>query len=214
MGEIKVQRNSLIVAVSSTILVLIIGSLAGYGFARFKPGGNFLPFWVLSMRMLPPIAFVIPIFLIFKPFQLINTFQGLAIAYTAFNLPYAVWMMKGFFEEIPIELEESALVDGCTRITVFLRIALPLAAAGIIATGIFCFILSWNEFMLALVLMRTKETFTIPVGEYVFYYGPTSGMKWGAASATAILALIPIFVMSVVIQKYLVRGLTFGAIKG
>lgn len=213
-GSLVALQNSLIVATSGTAAAILIGALAGYSLARFRPGGNFLPFWILSQRMLPPIAFIIPIFLVFQPLALINTYQGLILTYTAFTLPYAVWMMRGFFSDIPIELEESAMVDGCTRMSAFRRIIFPLAAPGLVATAIFLFILNWNEFLFALVLMRSKTTFTLPVSQYIFYFGPTSGFYWGPASLQALMAVVPVLALSVYIQKYLVRGLTFGAVKG
>ena len=213
-GVIYNFESSFIVSISSTLAVVFIGALTGYAIARFKAGGNFLPFWVLSQRMLPPIAFLVPIFLMFSTLDLVNTYQGLAYAYAAFNLPYAVWMMKTFFEDLPVEMEESAEVDGCGRLGAFVRIALPLAAPGIVATVIFVFIMGWNEFLFALVLMRSVKMFTLPPTEYIFYYGPTSGVRYNVASMQALLAILPVLALSVYIQKYLVRGLTFGAVKG
>lgn len=207
-------RNSIIVSSISTLIVVFVGSLTGYSFSRFKTGGNFLPFWILSQRMLPPIIFIIPLFLIFKTLELVNTYQGLILAYTAFNLPYAVWMMRGFFDELPLEIEEAAMIDGCSRIGRFWRIAFPLATPGIVATFIFCFILAWNEFLFALILMRSRGMFTLPVTEYSFYFGGGSGFMFGPASMQAMIAIVPIIILSVYIQKYLVRGLTFGAVKG
>lgn len=213
-GSLTVLRNSLIVTIPSTLLATLIGALTGYSLVRFRTGGNFLPFWILSQRMLPPIAFIIPIFLVFQPLGLINTYQGLILTYTAFTLPYAVWMMRGFIADIPLELEESAMVDGCGRMRAFVKIILPLVVPGLVATAIFVFVLNWNEFLFALVLMRSKANFTIPVGQYVFYWGPTSGFYWGPASIQALMAIIPVLALSIYIQKYLVRGLTFGAVKG
>jgi multiple sugar transport system permease protein len=213
-GAIYSFRSSLIVSSLSTVAVCFIGALAGYAFARFKVGGNFLPFWVLSQRMLPPIVFIIPLFMIFSSLNLINTYHGLALAYTGFNLPYAVWMMRGFFEEIPKEIEESALIDGCGRWRTFIKIALPLAAPGMVATVIFTYILAWNEFLFAVIMMRSIKTFTLPVTQWVFYYGAGTGIKFHLASMQALTAIIPVLILSIYIQKYLIRGLTFGAVKG
>jgi multiple sugar transport system permease protein len=213
-GVIYNFESSFIVSISSTLAVVFIGALTGYAIARFKAGGNFLPFWVLSQRMLPPIAFLVPIFLMFSTLDLVNTYQGLAYAYAAFNLPYAVWMMRTFFEDLPAEIEEAAEVDGCGRLGAFARIAVPLAAPGIVATVIFTYILAWNEFLFALVLMRSVNMFTVPVTEYIFYYGATSGARYNEASLQALLAILPVLALSIYIQKYLVRGLTFGAVKG
>ncbi|MEM2922169.1 MAG: carbohydrate ABC transporter permease [Candidatus Bathyarchaeia archaeon] len=213
-GGLGTIRNSLIVGISSTIIIAIIGPMAGYSFSRFKVGGNFLPFWILSQRMLPPIAFVIPIFLIFQSLNLVNTYPGLTLAYIAFNLPYAVWMMRGIFDELPVEIEEAAMIDGCSNFQRYWKIALPLARPGIAATFIFCFILAWNEFLFALILMRSRNMFTLPVTEYSFYFGGGSGFMFGPASMQAIIAIVPVIILSIYIQKHLVRGLTFGAVKG
>jgi len=213
-GTLRAVLNSLIVVPTATIIGLLIGTLAAYALARFKVGGNFLPFWIFTQRMLPPIVFIIPLFMIFQPLNLINTYQGIILIYAAFSLPYVVWMMRGFFEEVPIEIEEAALIDGCSRLRVFISITLPLAAPGLIATFLFTFLLNWNEFLFALVLLRSKEVFTIPVGQYVFFWGPTSGILWGPACVQALIAIAPIIAMSFYIQKYMIRGLTFGAVKG
>lgn len=213
-GVVYSFQSSFIVSISSTIAVTFIGALAGYAISRFKAGGSFVPLWILSQRMLPPIAFILPIFLMFSTLGLVNTYPGLAFAYTAFNIPYAVWMMKTFFDDLPVEVEESAEVDGCGRLGAFARIALPLAAPGLVATVIFTYILAWNEFLFALVLMRSLHMFTLPVTEYIFYYGPTSGVRYNVASMQALFAILPVLALSLYIQKYLVRGLTFGAVKG
>lgn len=213
-GGFGTIKNSLIVATVSTLIVSLVGSMAGYSLSRFKIGGNFLPFWILSQRMLPPIVFIIPIFLIFKNLHLVNTYAGLILAYTAFNLPYAVWMMRGFFDELPLEIEEAAMIDGCSRLGRFWRIAFPLATPGVVATFVFCFILAWNEFLFALILMRSRSMFTLPVTEYSFYFGGGSGFMFGPASMQAMIAIVPVIILSIYIQKYLVRGLTFGAVKG
>ena len=159
--------NSIIVAVFTTCLTLSIGTLSAYSLARFRlpyKMNERLSFWVLSTRMFPPIVTIIPLFAMMKFLHLLNSRIGLIIAYAAFNLPFVVWMMKGFFQEIPQELEEAAMVDGDSRMTAFVRIILPIAKPGLIATAIFTLIMSWNEFMFALILSQTRAAATLPIG--------------------------------------------------
>ncbi|MGD1973116.1 MAG: carbohydrate ABC transporter permease [Desulfobacterales bacterium] len=204
--------NSLIVASLNTLLCLIVGSMAAYGLARFKfRGADNLAFWILSIRMMPPVAAIIPIYILMKNLGLLDTPWCLVITYLTFNLPFVVWMMKGFFEEIPREIEESALIDGCSDFSVFFRIALPLVAPGLAATAIMVFIFSWNEFLFALILTGTKAV-TLPVG--IIGYMKETGINWGYMTAGGILALIPVIVFMVLVQKHLVKGLTLGALKG
>jgi len=204
--------NSLIVASLNTLLCLIVGSMAAYGLARFKfRGADNIAFWILSIRMMPPVAAIIPIYILMKNLRLLDTPWCLVITYLTFNLPFVVWMMKGFFEEIPREIEESALIDGCSDFSVFFRIALPLVAPGLAATAIMVFIFSWNEFLFALILTGTKAV-TLPVG--IIGYMKETGINWGYMTAGGILALIPVIVFMVLVQKHLVKGLTLGALKG
>ena len=204
--------NSLIVASLNTLLCLIVGSMAAYGLARFKfRGADNLAFWILSIRMMPPVAAIIPIYILMKNLGLLDTPWCLVITYLTFNLPFVVWMMKGFFEEIPREIEESALIDGCSDFSVFFRIALPLVAPGLAATAIMVFIFSWNEFLFALILTGTKAV-TLPVG--IIGYMKETGINWGYMTAGGVLALLPVIVFMVLVQKHLVKGLTLGALKG
>jgi multiple sugar transport system permease protein len=162
--------------------------------------------------MFPPIVSIVPLFLLMNRLDLLNTRLSLALVYTSFNLPVVVWMMRGFFEEVPIELEEAALVDGMSRLGTFLRIALPLAAPGLAATAVFCLIVAWNEFLFALVLAQTDAAITLPVGiaGQVTQYE----IRWGAMSAAGVLAMIPVLIFAFAAQRYLVRGLSLGAVKG
>ncbi len=204
--------NSLIVASLNTLLCLIVGSMAAYGLARFKfRGADNIAFWILSIRMMPPVAAIIPIYILMKSLRLLDTPWCLVITYLTFNLPFVVWMMKGFFEEIPREIEESALIDGCSDFSVFFRIALPLVAPGLAATAILVFIFSWNEFLFALILTGTKAV-TLPVG--IIGYMKETGINWGYMTAGGTLALIPVIVFMILVQKHLVKGLTLGALKG
>jgi len=204
--------NSLIVAFLNTVLCLIVGSMAAYSLARFRfKGADNIAFWILSIRMMPPVAAIIPIYILMKNIGLLDTPWCLVITYLTFNLPFVVWMMKGFFEEIPREIEESALIDGCSDFSIFIRIALPLVAPGLAATAILVFIFSWNEFLFALILTGTKAV-TLPVG--IIGYMKETGINWGYMTAGGILALIPVIIFMILVQKHLVKGLTLGALKG
>ena len=195
----------------STLLALIFGATTAYGLARYRfKGSRDLAYFILSTRMAPPIAFVVPMYLLFKAVGLLDTYFVLIIVYTGMNLSFVVWLLRGFFLEIPIELEESALLDGYGRLDVFRKIALPLAKPGIIASGIFSAIFAWNEFLFAAIL--TSDTVrTLPVA--ITGFSTSMGIRWGAFMATAAVAIVPIFVLTVLLQRHLVRGLTFGAVK-
>ena len=207
--------NSLIIAVATTIISVGLGTLAGYALARFRYPGQWryqISFWILSTRMMPPIVSIIPLYLAFNYFHLLNTKTAVVIAYTAFNLPFATWMMKSYFQDLPAELEEAAIVDGDTRWGAFLHVALPLARPGLAATAIFCLIIAWNEFLLALIVTLTEQSQTLPIGiagrvtQYNTY--------WGEISAAGFLACVPIVIFAFIVQRHLVRGLSFGAVKG
>lgn len=205
-------KNSLVICGSATILALLVGSLAAYSFARLKNAiTRNLSFWVLSTRMLPPIAVVIPLYLLLSRLRLLDTFTGLILVYLMMNLPYVVWIMKSFFEEIPYELDEAAMVDGCTKLGVLGRVIIPLAIPGVVSTGVFVFILSWSEFLFALILTGT-QTKTLPVVIAAFI--TDRGIEWGNLAAAGSALILPLAVMFYFIQKFLIRGLTFGALKG
>jgi multiple sugar transport system permease protein len=212
---LRYALNSFIIAVFTTIVSLVLGTMAGYALARFQYPGRWryhVSFWILSTRMMPPIVTIIPLYIAFNYLNLLNTKTAVVIAYTAFNLPFATWMMKSYFQDLPVELEEAAMVDGDTRWGAFLRVALPLARPGLAATAIFCLIISWNEFLLALVLTLTERSQTLPIGiagrvtQYNTY--------WGEISAAGFMACVPIMIFAFIVQKHLVRGLSFGAVKG
>lgn len=205
-------QNSAVVAVGSSVLSLLIGVPGAYALARLPlPGRELWARGVLLTRMAPAVALVVPMFVIFEHLQMLGTYSALILAHTTFNLPLVVWMMRSFFEELPAELEEAALVDGCGRLGAFWRIALPLVTPGLAATTILCALFSWNEFLFALVLSDTS-TQTVPIGISGFV-GSVS-IDWGGSSAAAVLAMIPVFVLGLIAQRFLVRGLTFGAVKG
>ena len=202
---------SAIVTIVSTVLAIVFGSAAAYGLARYRfTGSRDLAFFILSTRMAPPIAFVLPMFLVFKALNLLDTYFVLIIVYTGMNMSFVVWLLRGFFEEIPAELEESALLDGYGRLEVFRKIALPLAKPGIIAAAIFSAIFAWNEFLFAAILTADNVR-TLPVA--ITGFSTSMGIRWGAFMATATVGVIPIFILTVLLQRHLVRGLTFGAVK-
>jgi multiple sugar transport system permease protein len=203
--------NSAIVSVSNTVICLVLGTVAAYGFARFnwaKREGR--AFWVLSQRFLPAMAVVIPFFLMASLVGLVDTRVVLIICYTTFNIPFTIWMMRGFIEDIPLELEESAFIDGCTRLQALRKVVFPLVLPGMVATAIFCLINSWNEFVFAnfLTVVRAK---TVPTS--VMMYLSVSGVQWGKMAATGVMAALPVLIFAIAVQKYMIRGLTFGAVK-
>lgn len=208
----RLFANSALVAVASTLISLALGSLAAYGFARFNwKKRESRAFWVLSQRFLPPMAVIVPYFMLASLFHLIDTLALLMVCYTSFNLPFTMWMMRGFIEDLPVELEEAAFVDGCTRAQAMRRIILPLVLPGMVATAIFCVINSWNEFVFANFL-TTIEAKTMPTS--VMTYLSVSGVKWGEMAATGVLAVLPVLCFAVAVQRYMIRGLTFGSVKG
>lgn len=214
-------KNTLIVSLTSTLLVVIMGSLASYSFARYNVGKGHIMFFILTTRMFPAIAVVLPYFILFRGIgrtaigQFLNigldTAGALVITYTMFNLPFAIWLMFSFFQEIPIELEDSARLDGYSRFQVFLRVVLPLAAPGIAVTAIFSLIFAWNEFLFAFMLTRDVAR-TITIGVSGFW--TQRGILWGPLSAAAVICVLPMLVFALALQRYFVRGLTFGAVRG
>jgi multiple sugar transport system permease protein len=203
--------NSIIVVIGSTIITIVIGTLAAYGFSRGKlKGRDDWMFFILTTRMLPPVVVVIPIFLMFRTLRLTDTHTGLILLYTAFNVSFAVWVMKGFIDEIPIEYEEAAMVDGYTRFQVFMKIVVPQAATGIAATAVFCFIFAWNEYAFAFLLSR-KYAQTVPA--WLPYQMGVLGYDWGAAAAGTFIFLLPAMIFTIILRKHLIRGITFGAIR-
>lgn len=210
-GGLQGLYDSLIIALATTLLSVLVGSLAAYSLARFKTGGENLSFWILSTRMFPPVASALPLFLIFKEIRLLDTHLGLIIANTIFNLPFVIWLLKGFFEDLPVELEDAALIDGCNHWQAFVRVALPLVAPGLVATALFSFIFAWNEFMFALLLTRRSvRTLTIIVPSLVGGHE----ILWGEIAAIGTIAIIPGIILSLLLQRYIIRGLTLGAVKG
>jgi multiple sugar transport system permease protein len=203
-------RNSFIVSIVSTLISIPIASLAAYAFARYNVGGSKFRMLIIQTQMLPPVVLIIPLFVIFMKLGLTNTLTGLIISYLAFNLPFLIWTLIGFFESIPRSIEEAALIDGANRFVAFVRVVFPIAAPGIMAAAVFSFILCWNEFLFSLVLSG-PGTATIPVRLAALQ--TSRGVLIGKLSAGVVIAILPIVILSQFIQKYLVRGLSFGAIK-
>ena len=210
-GDAVTVWNSLVVAGVSTVIAMFLGTICAYSLARFRTGGDNLAIWIISQRMFPPIVVVFPIFLLYVWIGWVDTYRGLILLYTAFNLPYVIWMMRGYVADIPIELEESALVDGCTRWQVLVRVVFPMARAGLFATAVFTFVFAWNDFLFALVLTRT-EVVTFPV-QVTHYFGGQSNF-WAKIAAMSVLGTLPIFCAVAMLQRYLVRGISMGAVKG
>jgi len=207
----KRYLNSLIISITTTLLTIILGTLAAYGFSRFKVKGegNWL-FFILSTRMLPPVIVVIPIFLMYRTVGLNDSHIGLILLYTAFNVSFAVWVLKGFIDEIPREYEEAAMVDGYTRWETFRKVVLPQSVTGIAATAVFVFIFSWNEYAFAFLLTRNTAQ-TVPA--WLPYQMGVLGYDWGAAAAGSVLFLLPAMILTILLRKHLVRGISFGAVR-
>ena len=202
--------NSLVVGLCSTVISLVIGSLAAYSMSRYKTGGKKFSLAILFIRMLPPVAILLPVYLMMRALRLVGTYYALISIYTLGSIPYAVWLMKGFFDEIPRSVDEAALIDGCSPWGVYWKIIMPVAMSGLLATGIFCFIIAWNEFLWALVLTN-PGTRTIPVAAAA--YISDREILWGPMAAAATIASLPIIVFTLLIQKNLIRGLSYGGIK-
>jgi multiple sugar transport system permease protein len=203
--------NSIVIGFGSTFLAVFLGTLAAYGFSRFKaPFADDLLFFILSTRMMPPIAVAIPIYLMYRELGLIDTRLGMILLYTAVNVSLAVWLLKGFIDEIPREYEEAALVDGYTRLQAFRKAVLPQAITGIAATAIFCLIFSWNEYAFAL-LLTSGDAQTMP--PFIPFIIGEGGQDWPAVAAATMLFLTPIVVFTVMLRKHLLRGITFGAVR-
>lgn len=203
--------NSVIVASASTVLSVLLGVLAAYAFSRFNvPGKADLMFFILSTRMLPPVVVTIPIFLMYQQLRLYDTHLGLILLYTVFNLSFAVWLLKGFIDEIPKEYEEAALVDGYGRLQAFRKVVLPQSITGIAATFVFCLIFAWNEYAFALMLTSERARTAPPSIPTVL---GTGGIEWSAIAAGTLGFLVPVIIVTFALRDYLLRGVTFGALR-
>ncbi len=205
--------NSVVVTSSTGLICLTIGTLAAYGFSRyrFRGRGKLLIFY-LVIRMFPVVLMIIPLFVMMRNLGLLDTRFGLALAYTTFLLPLCIWMLKGFFDAIPAELEDAARIDGCTRLGALCRIVLPLARSGLLTTAVFIAISAWNEFLFALMMTTSQGSRTWPVGLQLMV--GEFQLPWGPLSAGGIISIVPIIIFFAIIQRSLIRGLTSGAVKG
>lgn len=210
-GVMPFLLNSVIVTVLSTALAVGLGAMVAYGLTRFRIfAGHHIFFFILSTRFAPPVAFVVPLYLMLRQVGLLDTHLGLILIYTSMNLSLVVWIIRGFFEAIPVEIEEAARIDGYSRLQIFLRVALPLVKPGLITTAILSAIMAWNEFLIATVMTQNKAA-TLPV--YLGGFSGSMGLEWGPYMAVGAMAVLPIMVFTLVMQKHLVRGLTFGAVR-
>jgi len=203
--------NSVIIGFGSTFFSVFLGTLAAYAFSRFKvPIKDDLLFFILSTRMMPPVAVAIPIFLMYRQLGLSDTHLGMILLYTAVNLSLSVWLLKGFIDEIPLEYEEAALIDGYTRFQAFYKVVLPQAATGIASTAIFCLIFAWNEYAFAVLLTSGTAQTAPPFIPTIIGVG---GQDWPAVAAGATIFLIPVMIFTIMLRKHLLRGITFGAVR-
>jgi multiple sugar transport system permease protein len=209
-GIWKYVKNSVIAAGTTTLIAIVFGSMAGYGLSRGKiPGKKQIAFWMITTRMAPIVGVIVPLFILFKTFHLVGKLPSLIIAYSTFNLPFAVWLMKAFFDDLPKEMEEAAMVDGCSKIRAFFVIALPMVKPGLVAVATLCFMFAWNDYGFS-VVFTTGDTQTLPVAaarlmtEY--------GIVWGQAMTLGTILLSPVLIIGILIRKNLVHGLTLGAV--
>ena len=203
--------NSIVISLSSTAITVTAGSLAAFAFSRFSFRiRDFLLQWVLTNRMFPAMAVVLPFFIIFSRLGLYDTRLAVIITHTIFNLPLAIWLMKSFFDDIPAELDEVARIDGCSRLGAFFRVALPLSTSGLAATAILCFLFSWNDYLFAVILTSIKARPILVATQGLMSY---QGMRWGQLGSLCTIIIIPAIIVVLFLQKYIVRGLTFGAVK-
>ena len=217
-GVYRSWINSAILATTSAAIAVMIGGMAGYALTRFryywaalKWKNNDIAFWIISQRMLPAVVVILPYMIMYRIFGLIDTRPGMILAYTVFNLPFAVWILRDFFAGLPVDLEESALIDGASRFQAFRSIVLPLAAPGLIATFLFCLVFTWNDYLFALMLTFSRAA-TLPMfiaGEGTQSYGP----QWWYLSALSLLSIAPMIVITTAVERYITRGLVVGAIK-
>lgn len=204
--------NSLIVSTGATLLSLPISLAAAYALARYQiRAKRFIMLWYISLLMAPPIVFVIPYFILMTRIGWAGTYQAMIVLLQTITIPFSIWLLKSFMDDVPVELEEAAFVDGATRLQSFFRITMPLALPGIIVTSMFAFVFSWNNVIFPLVLSK-QRTATLPVGTISFF--ASTGVYWNQIAATAVVAMLPPMIVFLALGRYVVRGLTFGAVKG
>lgn len=207
-------KNSLIVTVGTTLLCLIVATLAAYAISRYPfRGSGGVMISILSTQMFPQGMLLISLYLTFQRLQILNTYQALILANTTFAIPFSIWMLKGFFDTIPREIEDAALIDGCTRLSTMTRVVLPIVTPGLIAAGIYTFLIAWDEYLFAATLTIKPEMRTLPPGIVQSFVGQFY-LNWPNVMAASVLVTIPVTLLFILFQKYLVQGLTAGAIKG
>lgn len=207
------MRNSLYVSTVTTVISIVVSSLAGYSLSRLHyPGRDFFSSAIFFIYLIPGMMTLIPLYVFLSRLGLLNTLYSLILAYLAASIPFAIWTLKGYFTTIPTEMEDAALVDGCTRLQALYKVILPLAAPGIVACAIFAFTLSWNEYLLAMLFINSREMWTLPVGLAGLVYGDV--FLWGEIMIGAFLMSLPVLVLYVAAQRFVVTGLTAGAVKG
>jgi len=207
----KILQNSIIIVCSTTIIVMALALMASYALGRMQvPGGKNVALWMLSLRFMPPVAVVIPFFITWQRLNLIDTHLGLILVYVAFNLPFAVWMLRGFLVEVPRDLDEAAMLDGLSHLDIIRRIILPVARPGVAVTAIFTFVFAWNEYLMALILTANQaSTVPITVSKFIMAYA----ILWGDVSAAATIELLPMLIVIFLLQRHITRGITLGAVK-
>jgi multiple sugar transport system permease protein len=207
----RVLTNSLVITVSTTSVVIVLALLAAYALGRLGiRGGKHVALWMLSLRFMPPIAIVLPFFIVWQRIGLIDTHVGLILIYVAFNLPFAIWMLRGFMVEVPRDLDEAATLDGLGHVAILRRIILPVIAPGVAVTAIFTFMFSWNEYLMALVLTsRNATTVPVTVSKFIQAYS----ILWGDVGAAATIELLPVLLVVFLLQRHIMRGITLGAVK-
>jgi multiple sugar transport system permease protein len=204
--------NSLLVSLASTILGVLVAVPAAYAFSRFRfPGRNMLFYGVLLRNMFPAVVFLMPLFIMMRWLHLVNTLTSLVLTYLTFGLPLSIWLLKGFYDNIPPQLEQAARIDGASRFQAFIRVVMPLSSPGIIATAIYSFILAWNEYVYALTFLNDKSKLTLPVGLQRFF--SEYATNWPGLMAASFITSVPVVVLFLILQKYFVRALTEGAVK-
>lgn len=209
---LKYLWNSLYISVVSTVLAIILGGGIAYPYARYKlKGAKNILTWILTLRIVPPIVSILPIYLLFTKLGLLDSYTSLILMYTFMNLPLAVWLLYGFFKDVPGEIEESSLVDGCNRFTAFFRVIFPIIGPGLVSTGLLSFIFAWNEFLFANILSGPHVR-TAPVG--LNEYATPVSILWGQIAAAGTMIIVPIAIITLILQRKMVRGLTMGAVKG
>ena len=207
----RILQNSLIIVSTTTVIVIVLALLAAYALGRMEVrGGKHIALWMLSLRFMPPIAIVLPFFIVWQRIRLIDTYLGLILIYVAFNLPFAIWLLRGFLVEVPRDLDEAATLDGLGHLSILRRIILPVIAPGVAVTAIFTFMFSWNEYLMALVLTsRNATTVPVTVSKFIQAYS----ILWGDVGAAATIELLPVLVVVFLLQRHIMRGITLGAVK-